>query len=158
MLHTAQTYWRNYSFGELPESAKMRKQVLERLIPKLNIAARCSFGDKFLVVKGDLRTYKIHLGSGNILMAPNDQYLYIVADGKVFLPFRRRPHADCALEQSLHAGQRHEDQGPVDRQPDWAEVAARLPLSARGSYQHTGLKSRAAMGFSMLVTRHHGTN
>ena len=29
-------------------------------------------------MRGDLRTYKIHLGSGNILMEPNDQYLCIV--------------------------------------------------------------------------------
>ena len=48
------------------------------------------------MVTGQLRTYKIHLGSGNILMEPNDQYLCIVPhrstnaldDGsKVFLPF-----------------------------------------------------------------------
>ena len=44
------------------------------------------------MVRGDVRTYKIHLGSSNILMEPNDQYLCIVrarnakAD-KVFLPF-----------------------------------------------------------------------
>ena len=35
-------------------------------------------GEKFLVVRGDRRTYKIHLGSGNILMEPNDAYLCIV--------------------------------------------------------------------------------
>jgi hypothetical protein len=29
-------------------------------------------------VKGERHTYKIHLGSGNILMTPNDQYLCIV--------------------------------------------------------------------------------
>ena len=33
---------------------------------------------KFLKVRGEIRTYKIHLGSGNILMEPNDQYLCIV--------------------------------------------------------------------------------
>jgi len=47
-------------------------------------------------VCGQLRTYKIHLGSGNILMESNDQYLCIVPDRKpdrtkemenVFLPF-----------------------------------------------------------------------
>ena len=44
-------------------------------------------------MQGSLRTYKIHLGSGNILMKPNDQYLCIVPKqtqsdhGKVFLPF-----------------------------------------------------------------------
>jgi hypothetical protein len=43
------------------------------------------------VVRGDLRTYKIHLGSGNILMEPNDAYLCIVStrdpDAGLFLPF-----------------------------------------------------------------------
>ena len=52
--------------------------------------------DKFLIVQGHIRTYKIHLGSSNILMLPNDQYLCIVAAqgtaakksaDKVFLPF-----------------------------------------------------------------------
>ncbi|HVM59697.1 MAG TPA: DUF4132 domain-containing protein [Verrucomicrobiae bacterium] len=88
-------YWRAYSFGELSASAATRREVLQQLIPRLKIADRCSFVDKFLVVRGDLRTYKIHLGSGNILMEPNDQYLCIVLDrkppkeraGKVFLPF-----------------------------------------------------------------------
>ena len=31
-------------------------------------------------MRGELREYKIHLGSGNILMLPNDQYLCIVPD------------------------------------------------------------------------------
>lgn len=86
-------YWHSYCFGELAESAKTRKAVLERLIPRLNIAERCSFVDRFLVVRGDLHTYKIHLGSGNILFGGNDQYLCIVPDRGVgardhlFLPF-----------------------------------------------------------------------
>lgn len=86
-------YWTGYSFGELSQTAQTRKQVLERLVPRLKIADRCSFDHKFLVVRGDLRTYKIHLGSGNILMEPNDQYLCVVArqgqkvSERVFLPF-----------------------------------------------------------------------
>lgn len=86
-------YWHNISFGDLTESAKTRREVLERLLPKLKIAKQCSLLEKFLVVRGTLRTYKIHLGSSNILMEPNDQYLCIVpkADSsvseKVFLPF-----------------------------------------------------------------------
>lgn len=86
-------YWQSYSFGELNASAKTRKDVLQRLVPRLKIAGQCSFEEKFLVVKGSVRSYKIHLGSGNILMAPNDQYLCIVPkqgaaeDGKVLLPF-----------------------------------------------------------------------
>ena len=34
--------------------------------------------DRFLHVKGTLRSYKIHLGSGNIMMTPGDTYLCIV--------------------------------------------------------------------------------
>jgi hypothetical protein len=92
-----QGYWQSFAFTEeLSASAKTRRIVLERLVPRLKIADRCTVTDKFLVVRGDLRTYKIHLGSGNILMEPNNQYLCIVpsrgstakdpAKG-VFLPF-----------------------------------------------------------------------
>lgn len=86
-------YWQDYSWGELNQTAQTRRDVLSRLLPRLKIADRCELLDKFLQVRGDLRTYKIHLGSGNILMEPNDQYLCIVPargaspDGKVFLPF-----------------------------------------------------------------------
>jgi Domain of unknown function (DUF4132) len=87
-------YWRNYSFGELSATAISRRETLERLIPRLKIASKCVLSDRFLVVQGTRRRYKIHLGSGNILMEPNDQYLCIVPDAKtragtpqVYLPF-----------------------------------------------------------------------
>lgn len=86
-------YWQGVSFGELNATAKTRKDVLQRLVPKLKIGSQCAFDEKFLIVKGSFRTYKIHLGSGNILMAPNDQYFCIVPKqsevktGDVFLPF-----------------------------------------------------------------------
>jgi hypothetical protein len=89
-------YWQSYSFGELSQVALTRRSVLESLLPRLTkIKARCTLTDKFLIVKGDIRTYKIHLGSGNILMEPNDQYLCIVPDksntsadaSAIFLPF-----------------------------------------------------------------------
>jgi hypothetical protein len=85
-------YWQGYTFGDLGESAKTRRDVLSRLLPRLKIADRASLEDRFLVVRGDLRTYKIHLGSSNIQMEPNNQYLCIVPDRRnpgddVFLPF-----------------------------------------------------------------------
>ncbi|MEM6802220.1 MAG: DUF4132 domain-containing protein [Bacteroidota bacterium] len=87
-------YWRNYSTADLSETAKTRRSVLVNMLPKLKISNQCELMEKYLKVKGKVRTYKIHLGSGNILMEPNDQYLCIVpdrsrkgsADG-VFLPF-----------------------------------------------------------------------
>jgi hypothetical protein len=86
-------YWWDHGFGDLSESAKTRHAVLAGLIPKLKIADRCQLSDRFLVVRGSKRSYKIHLGSGNILMEPNDQYLCIVrgydksGGEKIRLPF-----------------------------------------------------------------------
>lgn len=93
-LTTYRDYWHTYSFGNLSELAKTRKQVLEKLIPRLKIAKKSKIDGNFLIVEGQIRTYKIHMGSGNILMEPNDQYLCIVPDRRVekkgenvFLPF-----------------------------------------------------------------------
>jgi hypothetical protein len=86
-------YWQSYSFGELSATAQTRKALLQRLLPRLKIAGRCTLAERFLIVRGSLRTYRIHLGSGNILMEPNDQYLCIVpkqtmaGSERVFLPF-----------------------------------------------------------------------
>ena len=72
--------------------------------------------DRFLRVKGDVRTYKIHLGSGNVLMEPNDQYLCIVAaQGKasrtesIFLPFEGDSRMAIILSKAflLAAATRH---------------------------------------------------
>jgi hypothetical protein len=73
-----QEYWTSYGFGELNQSAETRRLLLDRLIPRLAIADRCTLEGRFLHVKGDRHTYKIHLGSGNVLRTPNDQYLCIV--------------------------------------------------------------------------------
>jgi hypothetical protein len=91
--HQYHAYWESYSFGNLNETAKVRKSILEKILPKLKIAKVAHIEDKFLVVKGTYRSYKIHLGSTNILMTPNDQYLCIVPDRSkpkdegVYLPF-----------------------------------------------------------------------
>jgi hypothetical protein len=61
------------------------------------------------VVRGDLRTYKIHLGSSNILMEPNDQYLCIVPSRgkaeagkeKLFLPFEGDQTLAVILSKAL---------------------------------------------------------
>jgi hypothetical protein len=85
-------YWRGFAFGELTEQATVRREVLERLLPKLAIADVATVDDRYLRVRGRLATYRIHLGSANILMEPNDEYLCIVGDrgaspGRLYLPF-----------------------------------------------------------------------
>ncbi len=101
-------YWQAYSFGDLNEVAKTRKSILEGLIPRLKIGKVAELKDKFLVVKGKLRTYKIHIGSTNILMEPNDQYLCIVPDRSkkdaaenIFLPFEGDAGISVILSKAM---------------------------------------------------------
>ncbi len=101
-------YWQSFSFGELSGASTTRKQVLERLVPRLKIASQCAFSDRFLHVRGSKRTYKIHLGSGNILMEPNDQYLCIVPDARareprkdLFLPFEGDSTLSIIISKAL---------------------------------------------------------
>jgi hypothetical protein len=101
--------WDRFAFGELLPSAITRRAVLETIVPRLKIADRCSFADRFLVVRGDLRTYKIHLGSGNVLMEPDNHYLCIVPGqgngarptGRVFLPFEGDTTLSIILSKAL---------------------------------------------------------
>jgi hypothetical protein len=85
-------YWQSAGFGGLTATAQVRGEALERILPRLRIANRCSLEGRFLVVRGELATYRIHLGSANILMEPSGAYLCVVparkaTAGKVFLPF-----------------------------------------------------------------------
>jgi hypothetical protein len=100
------TYWNTWGFGELSEPAKIRRQVIDRILPALRIADRCTLSDRFLEVRGELRTYKIHLGSGNILMSPADRYLCIVAtrhpaEDRLFLPFDDDPTLSLILSKAF---------------------------------------------------------
>jgi hypothetical protein len=72
-------YWRTQAFGDLTALAETRRALLAALLPSLAIGKVSRIIDgKFLRVEGRRRAYKIHLGSGNILMEPNDSYLCIV--------------------------------------------------------------------------------
>jgi hypothetical protein len=85
-------YWRRCASGELYGSARTRRDVLADLMPMLSIADNCSLDDRHLIVRGKLQEYRIHLGSGNIIVGSNNQYLCIVPagsgeNGRVRLPF-----------------------------------------------------------------------
>ena len=105
--HFGQDYWQSYSFGDLSEVAKTRKEILASILPKLKIAKVSHIDGNFLVVKGKIRIYKIHLGSTNILMEPNNQYLCIVQDRssststKLFIPFEGDAGLSIIISKAL---------------------------------------------------------
>jgi len=99
-------YWYAHSFGELSATAETRREVLREIVPQLKIAARLELGDRYLAVRGDLRTYRIHLGSANVLMEPNDEYLCIVpargkSAGNVHLPFEDDDRLSMILSKAF---------------------------------------------------------
>jgi hypothetical protein len=71
-------YWEHFAFGDLTSAAEHRRVVLASLLPKLAIRDRCRLDGRFLVVRGDLHEYRIHIGSANVLMEPGSRYLCIV--------------------------------------------------------------------------------
>jgi hypothetical protein len=71
-------YWQRFADAELSTFAENRKSVLTSLLPKLTIRDRCRITDRYLVVRGESNEYRIHLGSGNVLMEPGSRYLCIV--------------------------------------------------------------------------------
>ncbi|WP_375423341.1 DUF4132 domain-containing protein [uncultured Friedmanniella sp.] len=99
-------YWQDFSFGALSTSAAVRRDALRRILPRTKIADRAYVDGRFLVVQGQLRSYKIHLGSGNILMSPNDTYLCIVpaqpaARPAVYLPFEEDGRLSLILSKAF---------------------------------------------------------
>ncbi|MEU0370823.1 hypothetical protein ABZ070_11275 [Streptomyces sp. NPDC006283] len=60
------------------EPAVTRRDLLARLVPRLAIAGRCTLDGRFLHVRGDRNAYRIHLGSGNVLIDQQERYLCIV--------------------------------------------------------------------------------
>ena len=71
-------YWRRFADGDLSTAAESRKSVLETLLPKLAIRDRCRLEGRYLIVRGQTNEYRIHVGSGNVIMEPGSRYLCIV--------------------------------------------------------------------------------
>jgi len=71
-------YWREFAYGDLSASAENRREIVAALLPKLALRDRCRLEGKYLLVRGDLHEYRIHLGSGNVIIEPGSRYLCIV--------------------------------------------------------------------------------
>lgn len=76
-------YWYPSAFGPLMASGEIRKIVLKFIVSRLGIGEKVNFEERFLQVK----EYKIHIGSGNVLK--NDAFVKLNTSRiriSVFLP------------------------------------------------------------------------
>jgi len=99
-------YWLHASFGALSATAEVRRDVLARLLPKMKLADRVELGDRYLRVRGNRGTYKVHLGSANVRIDPDDRYLCIVPANagrtrRVMLPFEGDEVLSVILSKAL---------------------------------------------------------
>ena len=91
--------WRDERVASSPSQARvpLDRDVLLRVLATLRIADRCTLSGRFLGVRGDLRSYRINLGTGEILMEPGRRSLCLVQtsgveQGSEVLPFRQQDH------------------------------------------------------------------
>ncbi|MFE2541329.1 DUF4132 domain-containing protein [Actinacidiphila glaucinigra] len=99
-------YWASCVSGELTPCAETRREVVSRLVPRLAIAGRCAVEGRFLRVRGDRHTYRIHLGSGDVLMSPDDRHLCVIPPATAGavpgpLPFEGDPMLPVILAKAL---------------------------------------------------------
>jgi hypothetical protein len=139
---------------------------VEELLPKLSIAPACTIDGKFLVVRGELRTYKIHLGCGtdrgrvpgqdlgNERHAPDAPADGLVRDRQQRAAARRHaaPRTPARLESSLErpterSGFRHDPIIPWVRQERFRLLRAALTvLRAHVVNGMPGTKGLPALG------------
>lgn len=116
----AELYWHRQANAELSVSAQSRKAFFQQILPGLAIADRCTIEDRHLRVQGQLQAYRIHFGSGNILME-DGRYLCIVAaragkDGPaVFLPFEGDQMISVILSKAFLLADDHKIKDPSIR-------------------------------------------
>ena len=99
-------YWHRFAEAELSTAAENRRSVLETLLSKLTIKDRCRLDGRYLMVRGESNQYRIHLGSGNVIMEPGSRYLCIVrgpgdAAASVALPFEGDPTLAVILSKAF---------------------------------------------------------
>lgn len=99
-------YWRIFAQAELSESGAVRGATLAAILPRLKIAELCTLEPRHLVVRGRLKTYRIHIGSGSIFFEPEGQYLCVVQDRRghdddVVLPFEGDAMLSMILSKAM---------------------------------------------------------
>jgi len=95
-------YWRDAALGALGPTAATRRAVVERLLRRLPNADRFSVDDRFLRVRGALRSYRVHLGSGTVLLDPTDRPLVVEArPSGLTLPFEGDGRLEAIVDTAL---------------------------------------------------------
>ena len=101
-------YYERATSGALSGSGEVRRQALERILPRLRIAGKLNLSARHVEVQGVIRSYRIHIGSGAVYRQPDGQHVCIVpssaktrASQTVRLPFEGDPTLSLVLSKAL---------------------------------------------------------
>lgn len=116
----ADAYWQQGQIADLGTAAKLRRDVLATILPRLKNADAFSLDDRFLHVQGVRHAYAIHLGSGAVQLKPDARHICIVraatgkkASQKIYLPFEGDPILSLVLSKALMLAQDDKITDPV---------------------------------------------
>jgi hypothetical protein len=99
----AAAYWTRTNTAELEGAGRHRRAVLERIIPRLSIADRLEFEDRYLAVEGKRHRYRIHLGSGACFRGERHICIVPKADAgeRIWLPFEGDRTVSIIISKAL---------------------------------------------------------
>lgn len=103
----ATQYWTSAATGELEGAGKIRRELLERIVPRLAFAAQLSLDAQGLLVQGKRHLYRIHLGSAAVHIVAQNRHVCIVpasaetAPTGVYLPFEGDRTLSIILSKAL---------------------------------------------------------
>lgn len=116
----ADTYWQQGRIADLGTAAKLRRDVLAAILPRLKNADAFTLDDRFLHVQGVRHAYAIHLGSGAVQLKPDARHICIVraatgkkASQKIYLPFEGDQILSLVLSKALMLAQDDKITDPV---------------------------------------------
>ncbi len=108
---------------ELSAAARTRREVLREMLPRLPFVFRCRLEPRALVVRGDLHTHRIHLGSGQVTRQESGEEVEVEASPDLELPVPLPFEGDRTLSLILSRAQALAGQGRAATQ---ASAPARL--------------------------------
>ncbi|MGC0338397.1 hypothetical protein RKD20_003431 [Streptomyces sp. SLBN-8D4] len=117
-----QEYWTSYGFGELNQSAETRRLLLDRLIPRLAIADRCtleaaSSTSRATATRTRSTSARATSSAPRTTSSSASSRSPTRPPRRPVTPLRGRPHAGGRPQQGDDAAGRHADHGPDDPEP-----------------------------------------
>lgn len=103
---TIRAYWEHFAAGSDAARLAERRDLIAALLPRLGLRDRMRVSERYLLVRGELGEYRIHLGNGHVQVSPNGPYLFLPVETsrtrlEPYVPFEDDPMIGEILRKAL---------------------------------------------------------